>query len=93
MYSTANGGWYFPQEREDWANSLRLFSAFHLEWYIDKETNIEEHDYYFTHAIQRERPGGKQKGVNSYRPAKYKKDYDKKGNEILPDTEPTHEEA
>lgn len=73
MYKTANGGWMFPMDRGDWGNALRLFPAFHLEWYIDPNTKIRETDYYYKTAMQREQPGEKIKGVNSYRPKKYDK--------------------
>ena len=74
MYSSENGGWIFPyNSRTKWNNALRLFTAYHLEWYIDPNTRSEETDYYYKTATQREEKyitGIKVKGVNSYRPNK-----------------------
>lgn len=77
MYSSENGGWRFPyNSRVKWNNALRLFTAFHLEWYVDPETKNEETDFYYRTAIQRQEKfitGIKIKGVNSYQPKKYTK--------------------
>jgi hypothetical protein len=42
----ADKGWEKPI-RPEWNNSLRIFEAFHLPWYIDPHKINDEMDYYF----------------------------------------------
>lgn len=49
LYKRDNGGWQAPMSGENWGNSLRLFSAFHLPFYLDaKRLNPEMQHYYAT---------------------------------------------
>jgi hypothetical protein len=70
LYTTKNSGWYSPMNGEDWSNSLRLFNAFHLGWYVDGENLNPEMDYYFKSARYRV-PGQNNAGCNNYRPFKF----------------------
>jgi hypothetical protein len=73
MFSTANGGWYAPMGIEDWTNSLRVFEAFHLPWYIDGSRVNAEMDNYFRSAKFRDH-GPVSAGKNNYRPPQYQQD-------------------
>ena len=70
LYSKANGGWHNPQGPESWDNSLRLFSAFHLPWYLHPDHLNSEMKYYFETAQYRQ-PGITSTGKNNYRPKQY----------------------
>lgn len=70
LYKTENGGWKAPMDGADWGNCLRLFSAFHLMWYVDENNINEELEYYFTHAKYRV-PGEPSAGKNNNRPKQY----------------------
>ncbi len=73
LYKKSNGGWTNPQSSEAWDNSLRLFYAYHLPWYIHPDHLNNEMKMYFATARYRE-PGVTSTGVNNYRPNKYKND-------------------
>jgi hypothetical protein len=73
MFSTANGGWYAPMNIDDWTNSLRVFDAFHLPWYLDAERVNPEMDNYFRTAKFRDH-GPVSAGKNNYRPPQYQGD-------------------
>lgn len=70
LYTTDNTGWYSPMNGVDWSNSLRLFNAFHLGWYIDGQRLNNEMEYYFNTARFRVQ-GQNSAGCNNYRPEKY----------------------
>lgn len=70
MYSTHNNGWASPMDGTDWGNSLRLFNAFHLGWYVDGDRlNPEMVNYYKTAA--KHVPGEPSAGKNNYRPKQF----------------------
>lgn len=71
LYKKSNGGWSNPQSAEAWRNSLRLFQAYHLPWYLHPEHLNEEMKNYFSTAKYRI-PGVTSTGVNNYRPNQYK---------------------
>lgn len=73
LYKTKNGGWQNPMPSGKWSNSLRLFQAYHLPWYLSPDHLNEEMKYYFETAKYRI-PGKTSTGVNNYRPYKYKPD-------------------
>ncbi|MBM4145220.1 MAG: hypothetical protein FJ240_02945 [Nitrospira sp.] len=56
----------------DWENSLRMFEAFHLGWYIDPNNINEEMDYYFRTACYGT-SADKRRLSNTNRPKKYSK--------------------
>jgi hypothetical protein len=70
LYKTANGGWSAPMGGEDWGNCLRLFSAFHLGWYIDGENLNPEMRHYFQSSKYRV-PGEPSAGKNNNRPKEF----------------------
>ena len=69
LYCAANGGWSSPMPGAHWGNSLRLFEAFHLGWYLPPDPNPEMTHYFETCAtpLHLEPVTGK----NTYRPAKF----------------------
>lgn len=71
LYKKANGGWQNPMTSGKWSNSLRLFQAYHLPWYLHPDHLNDEMKYYFETAKYRI-PGKTSTGVNNYRPNKYK---------------------
>lgn len=71
LYRKSNGGWSNPQSPEAWSNSLRLFQAYHLPWYLHPEHLNDEMKNYFSTARYRI-PGVTSTGVNNYRPNQYK---------------------
>jgi hypothetical protein len=71
LFKTANGGWYAPMKPKDWNNSLRVFEAFHLPWYLDADHINAEMDHYFRTAKHRDH-GPVSAGKNNYRPAQYR---------------------
>lgn len=71
LYKKSNGGWKNPQSGEAWNNSLRLFYAYHLPWYLHPSHLNPEMKNYFSTARFRI-PGVTSTGVNNYRPEKYK---------------------
>jgi hypothetical protein len=71
LFKTANGGWYAPMKPKDWTNSLRVFEAFHLPWYLDAGQINAEMDNYFRTARHRDH-GAVSAGKNNYRPAQYR---------------------
>lgn len=73
MYTTKNTGWQYPMNRIHFANALRIFQAFHLAWYIHPHTRIKEHEAYFKNAIMRKPGHNGQKGINYWKPKKYRK--------------------
>lgn len=67
MYYAGNGGWKWPHTPDWWNNSLRILEAYHFGWYIDPDTRIDDHIYYFSHCkSKKENPNIK--GVNNYKP-------------------------
>ena len=73
LYKKSNGGWSNPQTSQAWDNSLRLFHAYHLPWYLHPDHLNEEMKNYFSTAKYRV-PGVTSTGVNNYRPNQYKND-------------------
>lgn len=71
LYKKSNGGWTNPQTAEAWNNSLRLFQAYHLPWYIDQKHLNDEMKNYFSTARYRI-PGVTSTGVNNYRPEQFR---------------------
>lgn len=71
MYSTKNGGWYAPMSGKDWSNSLRIFKAFHLPYYLHDEYVNDEMDKYFTSCKFRDL-SPISAGKNNWRPKKYR---------------------
>jgi hypothetical protein len=64
-------GWEKPL-RPEWNNSLRMFEAFHLPWYIDPKRVNEEMDFYFKTARGPVSIYGKAYDLYAnYRPAQY----------------------
>lgn len=70
LYTTKNSGWKSPMDGKDWGNSLRLFNAFHLGWYVDGDRLNPEMEHYFTTAKYRV-PGQPSAGSNNNRPLKF----------------------
>lgn len=70
LYRANNGGWQSPMTAEAWSNSIRLFNAFHLAWYIDGERMPDEMKAYYNNARYRE-IGKPSAGLNNYRPKEY----------------------
>lgn len=66
LFKRDNGGWSAPMSAENWTNSLRLFKAFHLPWYLKKENLNEEMKHYFA-TCKRFEPGQVSAGKNNYR--------------------------
>lgn len=54
LFKRDNGGWSAPMKPEYWDNSLRLFKAFHLPWYLKKENLNEEMKHYFATCLKRD---------------------------------------
>lgn len=70
LYTSKNGGWESPMSGEAWSNSLRMFNAFHLAWYLDGEKlNPEMKNYYSTAAYHK--PGEPSACRNNYRPKQF----------------------
>lgn len=67
LYKRDNGGWQAPQSAENWTNSLRLFKAYHLTWYIHPDHVNEEMKHYFA-TCKKFEPGQISAGKNNYRP-------------------------
>lgn len=71
MYKTANGGWMRHDDKKKWANSIRIFEAFHYGWYVPHTTSIPENRYYFrTARRQKHRRDDLHGGVNHWIPYK-----------------------
>lgn len=70
LYKKSNGGWHAPMSGEAWSNSLRIFEAFHLGWYIHPEYVNPEMDNYFTTAKYKDYTAISA-GKNNNRPNKY----------------------
>lgn len=70
LYSVANGGWHAPMSGEAWSSCLRIFDAFHLQWYIDPANVNPEMDYYYQTAKYRDLTPISA-GKNNNRPARY----------------------
>lgn len=67
----ADEGWEKPL-RPEWHNSLRIFEAFHLPWYIDPQRINDEMDFYFKTARGPISMSGKAYDLYAnYRPSKY----------------------
>lgn len=54
LYKSANGGWQAPMDGKNWGNCVRLFKAFHLTWYLDKDYLNEEMKHYFSTVLKRD---------------------------------------
>ena len=54
LYSSENGGWQAPMKPEHWDNSVRMFKAFHLPWYLHPEYVNEEMRNYFATCLKRD---------------------------------------
>lgn len=67
LYKRDNGGWAAPQTAENWTNSLRLFRAHHLTWYIHPDHVNDEMRHYFA-TCKKFEPGQVSAGKNNYRP-------------------------
>jgi len=67
MYSSKNGGWYSPMSGEDWSRSIRVFNAFHLPWYLDKNNLNKEMTEYFS-TCRRFVQGQPSAGFNNHNP-------------------------
>lgn len=48
------GGWSAPMKPEAWDNSIRMFKAFHLSWYLDQNNLNPEMDNYFKTCLTRD---------------------------------------
>lgn len=70
LYNRSNGGWQSPMKVEAWNNSIRMFNAFHLAWYLDGDILPEEMKAYYANARYRE-IGAPSAGMNNYRPKEY----------------------
>lgn len=66
LYKKSNG-WSAPMTGEAWNNSVRLFEAYHLTWYLHKDYLNKEMKYYFETAKRREL-GKPTAGQNHYNP-------------------------
>lgn len=66
LYSSKNGGWSAPMPGKDWGNSVRIFKAHHLTWYLSKDHLNEEMTNYFNTC--RRHDGGVSAGKNNHRP-------------------------
>jgi hypothetical protein len=65
-------GWKKPMPPEWWNNSLRIFEAFHLPWYLDPKAINDEMDFYFRTAKGPISIHGKiHELFTNYRPLKY----------------------
>lgn len=67
LYKRSNGGWSAPMDGESWGNSVRLFKAFHLPWYLHKDYLNPEMKNYFAKCRKRE-AGKPTAGQNHYNP-------------------------
>lgn len=67
LYCRHNGGWSAPMPSEHWDNSIRLFNAHHLTWYLDKNHLNDEMKHYFSTCLTRDdsKPSA---GRNHFRP-------------------------
>lgn len=61
------GGWEAPMNGTNWNNSVRVFEAIHLTWYLHPDHLNEEMRYYFKSALTRDdtKPSA---GRNHFRP-------------------------
>lgn len=67
LYKRDNGGWQAPMPAENWSNSLRLFEAYHLPWYLHKDyLNPEMQNYFAT--CKKRVLGAVTAGSNHYNP-------------------------
>lgn len=67
LFSKHNGGWAAPMKPEHWDNSVRIFEAEHLTWYLHPEHQNEEMRNYFQTCLKRDdsKPSA---GRNHFRP-------------------------
>lgn len=70
MYTTKNSGWHSPMNNRDWDNSLRIFDAFHMGWYVNGDHLNPEMEHYFKTAKYRV-PGQPSAGSNNNRPKSF----------------------
>lgn len=62
------GGFSAPMPPENWNNSVRMFKAFHLTWYLQKEHLNDEMKNYFATCRRRSDSDITATGVNHFRP-------------------------
>lgn len=67
LYSRNNSGWQAPMPPAHWDNSIRIFNAHHLTWYLDKNHLNDEMKHYFATCLTRDdsQPSA---GRNHFRP-------------------------
>lgn len=67
LYKRENGGWEAPMNPKHWDNSVRIFEAEHLTWYLHPEYQNEEMRNYFQTCLKRDdtKPSA---GRNHFRP-------------------------
>jgi len=70
LYKASNGGWQSPMPGTNWDNCVRMFSAYHLPWYLDGEHLTPEMSNYFNTA-NRHKTGEPSAGSNNHRPKGY----------------------
>jgi hypothetical protein len=66
----SNLGWETPMRNDWWENSLRIFEAFHLGWYVNPRNPNDEMDFYFRTA-KFKTFGDPDALYNNYHPRKY----------------------
>lgn len=54
LWKRDNGGWKSPMDGASWGNSLRLFQAFHLPFYLDATRLNPEMQHYYATCKRRE---------------------------------------
>lgn len=54
LWKRDNGGWKSPLDGESWGNSLRLFQAYHLPFYLDATRLNPEMQHYYATCKRRE---------------------------------------
>jgi hypothetical protein len=69
LYSSKGSGWHAPMDGGDWSNAVRIFRAFHLQWYIRDWAVPEEMQRYYKSALGPDHGSGTSAGRNNYRPA------------------------
>lgn len=67
LFHRDNGGWEAPMNPKHWDNSVRIFEAEHLTWYLNFEYQNEEMRNYFQTCLKRDdtKPSA---GRNHFRP-------------------------
>ena len=71
MYKNTGSWENTRKDRQTWTNSLRLFNAAHIPWYIHPETKIDENINYFGKCLNANAVRGKDgTGINHWNPLK-----------------------